>query len=88
MMQNGYVEVPQYWYALVLVTSFALGLGTLYSIGSTLPWWGYIISNLFAAVFILFFGAQMGITGFQFNQQPILQMLAGYMHPGKPLGTW
>jgi hypothetical protein len=86
MMQNGYKEVPQWWYGVVLVISFAVGLGTLYGIQSTLPWWGYIISNIFAAIFILFFGAQMGITGFQFNQQPILQMLAGYMHPGKPLG--
>lgn len=41
---------------------------------------------MFAALFILFFGAQMGITGFQFNLQPILQMVAGYLHPGRPIG--
>jgi OPT family oligopeptide transporter len=87
MMANGYEEVPNYWYTGVLVLSFIVGLGTLYGIGSTLPWWGYIISNIIAAVFILFFGLQYGITGFQFNQQPIVQMLAGYIHPGKPLGT-
>lgn len=87
MMQNGYREVPQWWYGLVLLAAFVIGLGTLYGVGSTLPWWGYIISNVFAAIFILFFGAQMGITGFQFNQQPILQMLAGYIHPGKPLAN-
>jgi OPT family oligopeptide transporter len=87
MMQNGYKEVPQWWYAVVLVLAFAIGMGTLYAIESTLPWWGFIISNIFAAIFILFFGAQMGITGFQFNQQPILQMLAGYLHPGKPLAN-
>lgn len=87
MVQEGYDEVPNWWYALVLVFSFIVGLGTLYGIGSTLPWWGYIIANLFAAVFILFFGAQMGLTGFQFNQQPIIQMVAGYIHPGKPLAN-
>ena len=87
MMQNGYREVPQWWYGLVLLASLVIGLGTVYGIGSTLPWWGYLLSNVFAAIFILFFGAQMGITGFQFNQQPILQMLAGYMHPGKPLAN-
>ena len=78
--------MPNYWYLLVLVGSFVIGLGTLYGVQSTLPWWGYIIANLFAALFILFFGAQMGLTGFQFNQQPIIQMVAGYIHPGKPLG--
>ena len=81
-----YDEVPQWWYGMVLVTSFAVGLGTLYGVGSTLPWWGYIVANLLSAIMILFFGAQMAMTGFQFNQQPIIQMLAGYIHPGKPLG--
>ncbi|KAH8884906.1 OPT superfamily oligopeptide transporter [Thozetella sp. PMI_491] len=87
MMQNGYREVPQWWYGGVLLISFVMGMATIYGVGSTLPWWGFIISNIFAAIFILFFGAQMGITGFQFNQQPILQMLAGYMHPGRPLAN-
>lgn len=81
MVQEGYSEVPNWWYGLVLLGSFVVGLGTLYGIGSTLPWWGYIISNLFALLFILFFGAQYGLTGFQFNQQPIIQMVAGYIHP-------
>jgi uncharacterized membrane protein YphA (DoxX/SURF4 family) len=86
MVKEGYEEVPNWWYANVLVLSFVVGLATIYGLKSTLLWWGYIITNLFAALFILFFGAQMGITGFQFNQQPIIQMVAGYMHPGKPLG--
>lgn len=29
----------------------------------------------------------MGITGFQFNIQPICQMLAGYMFKGRPLAN-
>ena len=81
-----YDEVPQWWYGLVLFGSFVVGLGTLYGVSSTLPWWGYIIALLISAIFILFFGAQYAITGFQFNQQPVLQMLGGYLHPGKPLG--
>lgn len=86
MVQKGYQEVPNWWYFNVLLLSFVAGLGTIYGVNSTLPWWGYIISNLFAAIFILFFGAQMGLTGFQFNQQPLIQMVAGYLHPGRPLG--
>ena len=82
-----YDEVPQWWYGMVLLTSFSVGLGTLYAVGSTLPWWGYVIANILSAIMILFFGAQMAMTGFQFNQQPLVQMLAGYIHPGKPLGT-
>ncbi|EFY85027.1 hypothetical protein J3459_013049 [Metarhizium acridum] len=87
MMQNGYVEVPNWWYGLVLVLSFAIGIITLYKIGSTLPWWAFFVSNLFSAHFILFFGAQMGLTGFQFDQQPVILMLGGYLLPGKPLAN-
>ncbi|PON30062.1 hypothetical protein TGAM01_v201429 [Trichoderma gamsii] len=87
MMQNGYAEVPNWWYGIVLVLSFVIGIATLYSIKSTLPWWAFIVSNIFAALFILFFGAQMGLTGFQFNQQPVIQMLGGYLLPGKPLAN-
>ncbi|KAL7932812.1 OPT oligopeptide transporter domain-containing protein [Trichoderma chlorosporum] len=87
MVQNGYAEVPNWWYGIVLVLSFVIGIATLYAIKSTLPWWGFIVSNIFAALFILFFGAQMGLTGFQFNQQPVIQMLGGYLLPGKPLAN-
>ncbi|OAA38310.1 oligopeptide transporter [Metarhizium rileyi] len=87
MMQNGYAEVPNWWYGLILVLSFVIGLVTLHEIASTLPWWAFIVSNLFSALFILFFGAQMGLTGFQFDQQPVVQMLGGYLLPKKPLAN-
>ena len=83
-----YDEVPQWWYGSVLLLSFVVSLVTLYGVGSTLPWWGFIVAVVIASVMILFFGAQQGITGFAFNQQPVAQMLAGYIHPGKPLGKY
>jgi hypothetical protein len=55
---------------------------------STLPWWGYFLALCFTFLFTLFFGAQMGITGFQYNIQPICQMLAGYLFPGHPLANF
>ncbi|KAG9619721.1 OPT superfamily oligopeptide transporter, partial [Aureobasidium melanogenum] len=54
---------------------------------STLPWWGFLLSTALTFLCVLFFGAQMGITGFQFNIQPICQMLAGYMFKGRPLAN-
>ncbi|KAJ9214069.1 hypothetical protein DTO166G4_4335 [Paecilomyces variotii] len=87
MLRNLYQETPHWWWGAILVASFAVGLGCLYAMKSTLPWWGFIIANLLTLLFMLFFGAQYGITGFQFNVQPICQMLAGYMFPGKPLAN-
>jgi hypothetical protein len=45
------------------------------------------MSTILTFICVLFFGAQMGITGFQFNIQPICQMLAGYMFKGRPLAN-
>ncbi|PWY87384.1 OPT superfamily oligopeptide transporter [Aspergillus heteromorphus CBS 117.55] len=87
MLRNLYVDTPLWWWGAVLLGSFAVGLGCLYAMNSTLPWWGFIIGNLITLLFMLFFGAQYGLTGFQFNVQPICQMLAGYMFPRRPLAN-
>ena len=88
MLTNGYKETPIWWWAALFVLAFAVGLGCLYAMKSTLPWWGFIVACLITTVFMLFFGAQQGITGFGFNVQPICQMLAGYMFPGRPLANF
>ncbi|THY02860.1 OPT superfamily oligopeptide transporter [Aureobasidium pullulans] len=87
MLRNLYPEVPTWWWGIVVVVSWALGLGCLYGMDSTLPWWGFVMSTVLTFICVLFFGAQMGITGFQFNIQPICQMLAGYMFKGRPLAN-
>ena len=88
MLRNGYKETPIWWWAAVLVVAFVVGLVCLYEMKSTLPWWGFIVATLLTTLFMLFFGAQMGMTGFQFNIQPICQMLAGYLFPGRPLANF
>lgn len=81
-----YDEVPDLWYFLAFLASFITSMACLYAMKSTLPWWGLIVAMLFLIVFMLFFGAQYAITGFQFNIEPIAQTLAGYLFPGAPLG--
>ncbi|KAK5112776.1 hypothetical protein LTR62_003874 [Meristemomyces frigidus] len=88
MMRNLYKETPMWWWALVVIISWVAGVAALYGMKSTLPWWGFLVSTILTGVFLLFFGAQMGITGFQFNIQPICQMLAGYLFPGRPLANF
>lgn len=87
MMRNLYKEVPLWWWGAVLVICWVVALACLYSLKSTLPWWGFLLSTVMMTIFLLFFGAQYGITGFQYNIQPICQTLAGYMFPGRPLAS-
>ncbi|KAF7718427.1 Uncharacterized protein PECH_005906 [Penicillium ucsense] len=82
-----YDEVPNTWYFCIFAISWVVALICLYVMKSTLPWWGFVIATLFLFVFMVFFGAQYGITGFGFNLQSIFQMLAGYMFPGRPLAN-
>lgn len=88
MLKNKYKESPRWWWGMIVLGSFIVGISCLYAMHSTLPWWGFIVACLLTTLFMLFFGAQMGMTGFQFNVQPICQMLAGYMFPGKPLANF
>ncbi|KAJ6623963.1 OPT oligopeptide transporter protein-domain-containing protein [Mycena sp. CBHHK59/15] len=50
-------------------------------------WWGFFVSLLLATVSILFFGSLYAITGLQFIIQPFVQMIGGFIHPGKPVAN-
>ncbi|OJA16703.1 hypothetical protein AZE42_11172 [Rhizopogon vesiculosus] len=82
-----YPDVPNSWYFLVFLTSFTIALVILYQTNSTLPWWGFIVSLLLATISILFFGAIYAITGIQIIIQTFVQMIGGYLHPGKPVAN-
>jgi hypothetical protein len=49
--------------------------------------WGLIIALMLASVSILFMGAFYAITGISFIVQPFLQMIGGFLHPGKPMAN-
>lgn len=83
MVRNGYKEVPSWWWAMVVVISWVIGIVCLYAMKSTLPWWGFLLSTAFLWIFSLFFNSLAGLTGFGFNLQPVTQMMAGYICPGK-----
>ncbi|KAG1891165.1 OPT oligopeptide transporter protein-domain-containing protein [Suillus subluteus] len=82
-----YPDAPNSWYLLTLVLSFTVGLVVIYETNSTLPWWGFVIAVLLAAVSILFFGALNAITGINIPIQTLVQMIAGYLHNGRPMAN-
>jgi OPT family oligopeptide transporter len=82
-----YKDAPDWWYLLVLVSSFVVGLICIYKVDSTLPWWGYLITCVLAYVFILFTGALYGASGFLMQVLSLVQMLGGYLHPGLPVAN-
>ncbi|KAG1772814.1 OPT oligopeptide transporter protein-domain-containing protein [Suillus occidentalis] len=82
-----YPDAPNSWYLLTFVLSFIVGLVVIYETNSTLPWWGFSIAIFLAVMCILFCGALYAITGFGISIQPLVQMIAGYLHNGRPMAN-
>lgn len=49
--------------------------------------WGFIIACILAVVSTLFFGSLFAMTGLGFIIQPFVQMIGGFIHPGKPMAN-
>ncbi|EIM81122.1 OPT oligopeptide transporter [Stereum hirsutum FP-91666 SS1] len=82
-----YPDAPNSWYIVVLIASLIMAFVLIYKTDSTLPWWGFIVACLLAVISILFFGSLYAITGLQFIIQPFIQMIAGFIHPRKPMAN-
>lgn len=82
-----YDEVPSWWYITILVVSMATALFCIYNLKSTLPWWGFLIACMMSFLSTLFFGAMAGLIGFNVPITSIIQLIGGYLHPGKPLAN-
>jgi len=82
-----YPDAPNSWYFAVLVISIIMALVLIYKSDSTLPWWGFLIALLLSVLSIVFFGALYAMTGLQFIIQPFVQMIGGFLHPGKPMAN-
>jgi len=82
-----YPDAPNSWYWATLLASIIMALVIIYKTDSTLPWWGFLISIILATISILFFGALYAITGLGFIIQPFIQMIGGFLHPGKPMAN-
>ncbi|KAF8512057.1 oligopeptide transporter [Gautieria morchelliformis] len=82
-----YKEVPWWWFALLLALAFFAGLIVVLTGNTTLPWWGYITAlslGAFIAPFSNLLVARLG-NGIATNQ--LMKMVAGAMHPGKPVAN-
>lgn len=82
-----YPEAPWWWYVILLVLAFFAGLIVIFAGHTTLPWWGYITAlalGTFIAPFSNILFARLG-NGIATNQ--LMKMVAGAIHPGKPVAN-
>lgn len=82
-----YAEVPSWWYILLGLVSMITGITCIYMLESTLPWWGFLIACTLSFASTLFLGALAGLIGFFVPITSVIQLLSGYIHPGKPVAN-
>ncbi|KAI0700199.1 OPT oligopeptide transporter [Cytidiella melzeri] len=83
---KGYTEVPQWWYLLLFVVSLAVGIGCSYATPNPLmPWWSVLLFTAISAVIAVCMGFIAATTGFQISIKYAIQIIAAFIHPGKPI---
>ena len=86
-MMKKYVEAPDWWYVALCVGSMALGLATVLSYDSQLPWWGFFVSVIMALIFVVPTSMIMGISNIQLSLNVISPYIGGYILPGRPIAV-
>jgi OPT family oligopeptide transporter len=82
-----YKEVPTWWYWFLFALAFFAGLIVNIRGNTTLPSWGYIISLLLGAFIAPFSCILYGLYGTGVSTNLLSKMVAGALHPGRPLAN-
>ncbi|PON40112.1 Tetrapeptide transporter, partial [Parasponia andersonii] len=89
LMKKNYAEVPQWWFHLTLVLTFALSVFACEGFGKQLqlPWWGLLLACGIAFFFTLPIGIIQATTNMQPGLNVITELVIGYIYPGRPLAN-
>ncbi|CAG8654930.1 14982_t:CDS:10 [Dentiscutata erythropus] len=86
-MMSIYPEVPNYWYGgtflVMLIIAIILGQTT----GANLPWWGLLLAVALAVITLLPIGIIQAISNWQIGLNVIVEMVCGYILPGRPIAN-
>ncbi|KAF7176115.1 hypothetical protein CNMCM7691_001591 [Aspergillus felis] len=82
-----YKEVPMWWYLALFVLAFFAGLIVNIKGETTLPAWGYIVALLLGAFIAPFSCILYGLYGTGVATNQLSKMVAGAVHPGRPLAN-
>ncbi|KAG5927112.1 hypothetical protein E4U60_000257, partial [Claviceps pazoutovae] len=86
-MAKHYREVPWWWYVLILIFSFILGLVVVVRENVTLPVWAYVAALLVGIVISPLSTLLLARFGNGISTNNLSKMLAGLMVPERPIGN-
>jgi OPT family small oligopeptide transporter len=82
-----YPEVPAWWYALVGVISFAFFCTAIEIVPTQLPIWAAVVGILISFTLSIPLSMLQAMTNQQVPTQVMMELIAGYMLPGKPIAN-
>lgn len=83
-LMSKYKEAPYWWYLVLFLGSFAMGIGAVEGWPTGLPWWGFIVAIVLGGVFFLPVGVIQALSNQQVGMNMISELIVGYMLPGRP----
>ncbi|KAJ5173914.1 Oligopeptide transporter OPT superfamily [Penicillium coprophilum] len=86
-MAKNYKEAPWWWYIIVLVGSFVLGIIVVTKENITLSAWEYVVALVIGCIFAPFSTIIFSRFGNGIATNNLSKMLAGLILPGRPIGN-
>ncbi|XP_006455006.1 oligopeptide transporter protein OPT variant 1 [Agaricus bisporus var. bisporus H97] len=92
-LMSRYRQVPEWWYLIVFLSMFALGVICIEVWPTQMPVWCFVLALIIAFAYIIPIGMIQAITNQQVGLNVITELIIGYMLPGKPIAmmmfkTW
>ncbi|KAF8606444.1 OPT superfamily oligopeptide transporter [Ceratobasidium sp. AG-I] len=84
-LMRQYPEVPDWWYAVIGVIFFTLGIVAVHVYPTGMPWWGMPFSFLLPVIYVVPVAYVYAMTGQGVGINLISEIIPGTLIPGRPL---
>lgn len=92
-LMSKYKQVPEWWYMIIFVSMFAMGVIAIEIWHTEFPVWAFCLSLAIAFFYVIPIGMIQAITNQQVGLNVIAELIVGYALPGRPIAmmmfkTW
>ncbi|KAG1878964.1 OPT oligopeptide transporter protein-domain-containing protein [Suillus subluteus] len=92
-LMSKYKQVPEWWYMIVFVVMFVIGVISIELWHTEFPVWAFVLSLTIAFFYIIPIGMIQAITNQQVGLNVVTELVVGYALPGRPIAmmmfkTW
>ncbi|PPQ95763.1 LOW QUALITY PROTEIN: hypothetical protein CVT26_015850 [Gymnopilus dilepis] len=92
-LMSRYEQVPEWWYMIIFLSMFAIGIVSIEVWPTQMPVWAFILALVIAFTYVIPIGMIQAITNQQVGLNVITELIIGYALPGRPVAmmmfkTW